>query len=569
MIIQQSKTDIKKFITGIILASLLINFSLFFTKVLIDASNVVTIGIYQSIIIDTRSEDAYGGLSNAYQQSLGTQGFMGTENIIKSGSLTDDNYNKLLVLTMASILVLVTSFVFFAISVMFVVRYIVLIILLTLSPIAYMGLAGLPGIKKHADEWWESLWGQLLFAPIFMIMTWVILTLITSPGFTGMKLDPKQWTAFASAEDSLKSTGFLSLFFNFSLIIGLTIMSLVIAKKFATQGASQIKAFSSWTTASAGGLMFGGAARFGRNTIGRAGNVAANSEYLKEKSVTGGMVSRNLAKLTLVGGSKAATNSFDARSNSGFESLVGATGVKFGKGEDSKKVNFQKDLEEKAKKQADYAKSLKPTDDAMREKEVEQKKLDKSQENAKSDLDKSIQKIKDLKDREGRLRENVNKVATNEEREKIRNEIVLIEEQTKNEQLGLDKLKQVSSIATEKAKKHKDEMDDIYKNRVEKYAQIIENESKILRYTKNAFKAPLSVISPITPTTKGDNREIARKIRGVLKENKKMTKKDLKDNFNIELADEPKEDNEPKKDDETTQTNASSVSTSPTEPPTT
>ena len=46
LIIGQSDTGkIKNFITFIVLASLLINFSLFFTKVMIDASNIVTIGV--------------------------------------------------------------------------------------------------------------------------------------------------------------------------------------------------------------------------------------------------------------------------------------------------------------------------------------------------------------------------------------------------------------------------------------------------------------------------------------------------------------------------------------------
>ena len=362
---------VRKFIVGIVLASLLINFSLFFTKVIIDASNIVTIGVYKSILNDTNSSGTTGGLSNAYQQSLGTQGLFGPDYLPGT-----TGYGKLTISLMSSVLILITAFVFFAISVLLVVRYIVLILLLILSPIAYMGMA-LPGMKKHADKWWESLWGQILFAPVYMLMTWVILILVNSDGFTGITttLDKTQWAAFVNSNGAAgPSSSSIGLFFNFAVIIGLTVASLVIAKGFATQGAGQIKDLTGKATAFAGGALLGGAGRIGRGTIGRAGNALAGSEGIKDAASKGG-VGGFIARTALRTGNQAATSTFDARSTSTFGTIAKSAGMgaDFGKGAVAKNVNFQKDLETKAKKEVEVAKLFKPSGDTTEKMKAEGK----------------------------------------------------------------------------------------------------------------------------------------------------------------------------------------------------
>lgn len=463
MIIGQSDSaKIKKFITGIVLASLLINFSLFFTKLMIDASNIATIGLYNSILSNTESTDTTGGLSNAYQQSLGTQGFLSGASIIQSdSSQTDDNYNYLVITVMASVLILVTSFVFFAISVLFVVRYIILILLLILSPLGFVGMAlgtVLPSIKKYADDWWDSLWGQLLFAPIYMLMTWVTLTLITSPNFTGIALDPAQWASFG--QGPLKSSGSIPLLLNFAIVIGLAIASLVISKKFATQGAAQIKDFSGKAMTFAGGAIMGNAAKAGRATLGRAGNAIANSERLKNMAVSDSFVTRKVGQWTMMGGDKAAKSTFDIRSAEQFKGLAKTAGVDFGKGADAKKVSFQKDLEAKGKAEAEFAKMLKGRGE-----------------------DEAISKLEEEK--KG-LQEEASTMQRGTEKFRLQNEAKAIGEQIKD-------IKKVS--------------------RVEKYAKTFENESAAWRYTKNAFKVPLGAVSSLSPTTKADNQVIAKAIR--------------------------------------------------------
>lgn len=74
-----SLQSVKKFIFGVVMASLLINFSLFFTKVLIDASNIVTTGIYNSIIgpQPPSNKSKMYGLSDPVMESLGLSSIWG------------------------------------------------------------------------------------------------------------------------------------------------------------------------------------------------------------------------------------------------------------------------------------------------------------------------------------------------------------------------------------------------------------------------------------------------------------------------------------------------------------
>lgn len=318
LIISQDSIDsIRSFIIGIVLASLFINFSLFFTKVLIDTSNIATVGIYNTIVGDAESASTGldRGLSNALMSALGIQSFFSYD-VIATGPVKD-NYAQLTANVMACILIIVSTIVFLAIAAMLITRYIVLILLLTLSPIAYMGMA-FTGLKKYSDKWWETLWGQLIFAPLYMLMTWITLTLIVG-NFTS-KMDPIQLGAWSMAATT-------NIFFNYVLIIGLTIASLFIAKEYSTKGASEVGKMSSAITSFAGGAVMGGSAWAGRRGIGSLALGNSNKEELEQRVAEGGWQGRRAqARLAL------ATSSFDARKTGIVEKVSKQTGVNFGSG---------------------------------------------------------------------------------------------------------------------------------------------------------------------------------------------------------------------------------------------
>ena len=344
IIIDQSDVPkIKKFITGIVLASILINFSLFFTKVLIDASNVVTIGLYSAMIDNTDSNGAkipgscqtnivgttqpncrpsVGGISVPFMRALNLSNFFSGQTFNVMVNNLRGNGNLLIFAVFGTILFLVVAFVFFAVASLFAVRYITLLILLVLSPIGYIGIA-LPWMKHYSDDWWESLRGQLLFAPTYMLMTWVVLTVMTSKGFISPSGNWAGLIANTNADGTPVTTADvtenLGLIFNFVIIIGFMLFSLTAAKKTASRGASAIGDSAKKLTAFTSAAAFGGGAWLGRTTVGNIGKRVSNSAWLQQianrtdNKGFGKTVSGALGRAGLYTAQTARSASFDVR----------------------------------------------------------------------------------------------------------------------------------------------------------------------------------------------------------------------------------------------------------------
>lgn len=359
---QKSLDSIRSFIAMIILAALLVNFSLFFTKVLIDASNVVTIGFYKALVSNsggiqsggtnpnTGNTDSISGLSNTFQQALNLQSFYDKESVQGNG------YGPLIASLSASVLFFITGFIFFAISVMFVIRYVVLIILLALSPVAYMSMA-LPGIKGYASEWWKSLNGQLIFAPLFMIMMYITITLINSEGFIHPSAKGASWSGIQTATESgagVISGGSLdssvSLIFNFAVIISLVVASLIVSKKYASQGSTYIGKATGNLTSFAGGALMGGAAAVGRRTVGAGASRLSQSQTFQD------WAGRSLiGEQALKGTRYAASSNFDVRSSRLGSAVTKNTGVDLGKAQQG---GYDKTLQDQISKKDKFAQSL-------------------------------------------------------------------------------------------------------------------------------------------------------------------------------------------------------------------
>lgn len=600
IIIGQSDTGkAKSIISGIVLASLLINFSLFFTKVLIDASNIVTIGIYNSIIdssnvpkIDASGVASEAGIGSVSGLSVPFMNALGLANVFSSASFdaivtqTGSQTNMLVFFLMGTVVFVIVSFIFFAISIMFIVRYVTLLILLMLSPVAYMGMA-LPQMNGYAKDWWKALNSQLIFPPVYMIMTLIILTLMQSEKF----LVNGNWGEVTTG-GSASSMGLL---FNFAVIIGLTIASLVIAKSTSTKGSNYIKDATANLTKFAGNAVMGGVGNIGRNTVGRVGNSLVNSERFKNlafktdkdgnvvaRSGLNGLVTRGAIKTA----DAAAKSAFDVRGTSTFGQIASATNMKdaFGKADDPKKVNFQKDLEGKGKAAADFAKLLKPA--AGKEEEAKKraaqtlinsdgyKKLMEEERKAKEAAQNHTQNIEAATKKVKEIEKKKEDALTPRDRENAEKELAAAKQELENKQKDGAAILKASEDATKARTDAETKSQDVYKNRVEAYAATFDDNkdgskvgnksagSYLSRYWSSVAKITGGVVlggqfgsattggilgaGQISPTTRADARAIAAAIRKAPNEKKKLTKKALEDTFGTQFEDE--EDKDAKKD---------------------
>ena len=306
--------DTNGLIVKMVVAAVLVNFSLFFTKVFIDVTNLIALTFYKAIAPTALlgpSNFLNAGLSNSIIDALGTQKLW--------QMIGDVNGSVILTSSVMTIIVLiVTTFIFSAMAVMFIVRYVALIFVLVLSPIMFLSMV-FPGLGGYASKWKSTLIGQSVFAPVFMLMTWVTVILIrgiSDTVFIGME----------PLGNALTSTSFtvgaVPTLVNYVVIIIFLIASFTISKGFADQADGSIKKLGSWALGFAGGAASGAGGFAGRKIIGRFGNSQANNNDLivrANQTEFNGIRDRMSgagARLGLYAAKKMASGSYDVRNAS-------------------------------------------------------------------------------------------------------------------------------------------------------------------------------------------------------------------------------------------------------------
>jgi hypothetical protein len=280
----QGGSDTKKVITGVVVAAVLLNFSIFFTRLVIDAANVLALTFYNAVAPNTTTSGFLTwGLSNAFMQHLNLQ------SLYQLSNTTTISWDTILsVGVMGSIMLLVAAFVFLAIALFFIIRYVVLLLVIVLSPIYFVSFA-LPkdaGMEGYAKKWEAALVNQAFFAPVFFLLIWVSLRLMDgifdalNGGAGGGDLTAGGFGGIAVA--STPSAGTLITILNFVIVITLLLTSLTTAKKMADQAGGGMSNLTKWATGKAGSVTFGAAGALGRGTIGRAGQAFGDSEMLKK-----------------------------------------------------------------------------------------------------------------------------------------------------------------------------------------------------------------------------------------------------------------------------------------------
>jgi hypothetical protein len=298
----------KKTVKNVVIAAVLINFSLFFTKVIIDASNIIALALHDTMVPATCRGIFDCGLSDSFMQVLGISGFYGVQN------LPDDPIATAIIGIMGSIFILIAAFIFLMVSVLFLVRFVTLVFVLIFSPVGMFG-SFLPGVGSMAGKWWSTLIGQAVFAPLYMLLTWVVL--VIAGGLNTALVQGRGNLATAVLTQGIgasaatgPSANAVPLILNYIILIAFLIMSIVISRSYAQQG------FSNYAQKLVGGVLggsMGAAAWTGRKTLGKAGQWAMETDKLnlKERAANGSVA----ARMALRAGNVAANSSFDVRSS--------------------------------------------------------------------------------------------------------------------------------------------------------------------------------------------------------------------------------------------------------------
>lgn len=377
MILNIRQPQFGTLLRNIVIVGILINFSFFFTQVMIDASNIVSLQFYNAIapnneyqsgskIVDWTSKAITGnGVSNIFMGALQVNAWYKNNAVIGGGSATGSSgpsaapVRIILVTAGAFVVMFITSLSFVAAAAVCLLRTAMLILLLAFSPI-WIAAWAMPELKEASKMWQKQFKAQLLFLPAYLMLMYVAIRILNESG-----LNQLAWASSSVPVFSQVNMGaYISLFVGFAINIVMLNVPLIGALSFAGAGGTAtekwFKSTQSW---------------LGRNTAGRFASRINESNFMRERYANnprvGMFVQSQLSKVS------------NASFNPDQKQL-------FGLG--AKKGGFDKTRKDKIEKYNKFAGSLGYNEDYVRDQ--------------MNDFDQTVRNKLEIRDRAKRLLEN-------------------------------------------------------------------------------------------------------------------------------------------------------------------
>jgi hypothetical protein len=429
----------------VIVIALLVNFSFFFTRLAIDAGNILSIQFYNAIDAPSVGATAASsgvqsgvanfttgaignagtsGLVNGFTNSVGTgfsnskdltasiMGMLNLQGLLSNNSFQawrgSENYGFLSALITlsflyisAAIMLWILTVAFITNGVKFLFRIVILWFLIIASPLAFVARA-VPKFKGYYDQWQDALIKHA-FYPVAFMFIFLILTNFSKAMGQNNQLINGIFTGLSGTNGSTSAVATIgyavaNIAIRMGFVIAMLYIGMEAAKKIGVMGASAANHAGNWV----GGKMIGTYGAVGRNTAGWVGNRAAATTTLRNLEARSGPL--GLFGRGLRGGlSSVGRASFDAR---GLPGAAGSSVLKgTGKAQDG---GYEKDLKNRIERMEKQGKALEPTagQKAVAQEQAEKEKgytLDeakKTNEAAKKDLGAAQKRVNDLKGKE-------------------------------------------------------------------------------------------------------------------------------------------------------------------------
>ena len=299
-ILGSSEYGYRKMVPRVLLVAILINFSLLFTKLIIDTSHFVASQFLDSMVAEQKkagtasvttpssnsvADDATKNRATFEQrQTAGVAGaFMNRLGIPKLG----DSYNAVRKAQeehsswvvgigyglLALVVSLLTAAVLFYGAYLLVARSVLLLILLLTSSLAFATylVPKLDGGGYGWKKWWDSLFKSAVFAPLFIILLWISLK-IAEP------LSREIGGKGSLGQIAMDPVGNIAALFNYLIVLGFLFASIKIAS--AVSSSIPFMDMAKRATNIVGGMpLLSGRlmGMLGRNTFGRGGRALEGS----------------------------------------------------------------------------------------------------------------------------------------------------------------------------------------------------------------------------------------------------------------------------------------------------
>jgi hypothetical protein len=274
-------TDNKRLVGAVIIIALIINFSLFTTKVVIDTSNILAKVFYNNITsTDTKGAVATGG-GGEKSISVGLVDKFNPQDIVMHAYNTGLGLGyAIFIILLLMAITLYTAYIFFSVAILFAARVVSLWIAMIFSPLAFISYALPFEIPEFGHkEWWDNLLKNAFLAPIFVFMLYIIVL------FAKFLTTIVQYTSDPSLSDATSTMRrLMTITIPFIILMLLLRMAKEIAVKYSGKMGEAISKAGAMVGGVALGAATGGAALLGSSTVGKHYQKVANDDNLRAQA---------------------------------------------------------------------------------------------------------------------------------------------------------------------------------------------------------------------------------------------------------------------------------------------
>ncbi len=284
-VVGMAGSNAKRWVAHLVIAALLINFSLFATQVVVDAGNVLGIGFWDKMTFTSKIAPPTPTAALWFMEGFRIQttfDIAANPADPKAKPIDPDPAHMILIYLGSSLVYLVAGYVFLAGAIMMIVRSVTLMILMIFSPFAFLGFA-LPKGGSFASQWLSKLIGSTFVAPAFIFMLYIDSLIIRgtslAAGSEWMKESGAEKSKFAFA--MVGSVANFPIIYNFILMIILLLAALKVADAVSSGAGSSA---GKWAKGAIGGGAASVAATGGllyRQTRGRYATNMLNDKQLQ------------------------------------------------------------------------------------------------------------------------------------------------------------------------------------------------------------------------------------------------------------------------------------------------
>ncbi len=245
-ILDSQKSETRRTFGMLIIAALIINFSLYITEVVIDFSNIAAVQVYNQIadmpiakgFATDKVSLSSGSIAGAFLDvaSVGSI-FAGNEvDIAKHLGLAGGIFYGLFMM----IFLVIAGAVFFMGALLLIKRFIALILYMIFSPAMFIGWI-LPSFASEQEQWRKGFIQQAFVAPLFLFMLYLSLVVLKNLQESIVGTSGEGFGGIISGNKVQVGTFQIVLFF--ALAIGFVYASIKVADKMSKAGASSALGF--------------------------------------------------------------------------------------------------------------------------------------------------------------------------------------------------------------------------------------------------------------------------------------------------------------------------------------